>query len=113
MKNYLQLEVGEKARGLKFNMRTLDFIADLTGKDPFSFKPDAEDLKGVSKYAQTIFHAALLSNCASKKEVPDFAEEEVKEWFAELTPGDVALIIDMINAPAQMPANGEVSKDTQ
>ena len=113
MKNYLQLEIGDQVRGLKFNMRTLDFIQQLTGKDPFTFRAASNDFKDVKEYALVIFHAALLSNCASKKEEPDFKAEEVAEWFHELNPSDVWLIVNTLSEPVETPANGEVSKDTQ
>lgn len=115
MRNYLQLEIGGKLRGLKFNMGTYQAISDLTGQDPLTFAPASNAYADLVPYARTIFHAALLSNCKSKKEEPDFTQADVDAWFDEFGIKDVTLIINMHtgvqdNSPS---VNGEADKDTQ
>lgn len=113
MKNYIQLEVGGKLRGLKFNMATLEYIEEITGQDPLTFKAASSSFKDVREYAQTLLHAGLLSNCDSKGETPDFTADDVKKWFRELDDDDVKLIIYRGKEPKEEVATREVSKDTQ
>jgi hypothetical protein len=92
--NYYQIETGDRKRGLKFNNRTMDFIEKITGKDAFQFQPAFVEgqnptYKALVDFATTIIHAALLSNCASKKEEPDFSADDVAEWVNELAPADI------------------------
>ena len=114
--NYLSLELGGKARGLKFNIGTLRCLEQATGADPLNFKAESDKLSDLLPYAEKILYAALLSNCLSKKEAPDFSAEDVTEWLNDL---DVWTITDVItrfngifssNKPS---VNGEVGKDTQ
>jgi len=113
--NYLSLELGGKARGLKFNIGTLRCIKDVAGVDPLDFKAESELFTDILPYAEKIFHAALLSNCLSKKEPADFTADDVTAWFNDL---DMPTITDIINRynsifSASPSANGEVGKDTQ
>lgn len=117
MKNYLQLELGGKPRGLKFNLGTLNYIQELTGTDPFEFKATGSAYSDLLPMATTIVHAALLSNCLSKQEAPDFTENDVRAWMNDIE--GVGTLADIINRynnilnPPKSQANGEVSADTQ
>jgi hypothetical protein len=116
VKNYLSLELGGKARGLKFNIGTLRCIKDVAGIDPLSFKAESEKLDDLLVYAEKIMHAALLSNCLSKKEPVDFKAEDVATWFNDLDMPTITEIINLYNgifSTGQPSANGEVGKDTQ
>lgn len=114
--NYLSLELGGKARGLKFNIGTLRCLKDVAGIDPINFKAESDTLSDLLPYAEKIMHAALLSNCLSKKEAPDFTADDITEWFNEL---DLPTITDIINryngifTTGKPSVNGEVGKDTQ
>lgn len=115
-KNYMSLELGDKVRGLKFNVGTLKCLGEITGEDPLTFKAEGEEFKAILPYAVKITHAALLSNCLSKKESPDFSAEDVKMWVNDLSGYELTQIISYYNAifsPPKASANGEVSKDTQ
>lgn len=115
-KNYMSLEIGGKVRGLKFNVGTLKCLGDVTCKDPLQYKSEGESFTEILPYAINITHAALLSNCLSKKEQPDFTAAEVEEWVNDLSGFDLTEIINHYNAifaPPKPSANGEVSKDTQ
>jgi hypothetical protein len=115
-KNYISLQLGGTSRGLKFNIGTLRCIKDVASIDPLSFKAESENLNDLLVYAEKIMHAALLSNCLSKKEPADFTAEDVAFWFNDL---DMPTITEIINAyngifsTGQPSANGEVGKDTQ
>jgi hypothetical protein len=114
--NYLSLELGGKVRGLKFNIGTLRCLKDVAGVDPLDFKAESDKLSDLLPYAEKILHAALLSNCLSKKEAPDFTAEDIAAWFNDL---DLPIITDVINryngifSTNKPSANGEVGKDTQ
>jgi hypothetical protein len=114
--NYLSLELGGKARGLKFNVGTLRCFQTQFNIDPLQFKAESDDFKGILPFAEKILHAALLSNCLSKKEAPDFSAEDITEWIDELSGYEITKICttwnDMWSAP-KTTANGEVGKDTQ
>lgn len=110
-KNYLQLELGGKKRGLKFNMNTLDKIEQLTGEDPTQFLPATKSYSDAKKYAIILIHAALLSNCDSKKEEPDFTESDVTEWYKELTFSEVTEVINVFKGKEA--GSGEADGDTQ
>jgi hypothetical protein len=116
VKNYMSLELGGKVRGLKFNVRTLDCFQELFGIDPLTFKAESESYKDIRPYAEKIFHAALLSNCLSKKEQPDFVAEDVAEWMKDLSGYEITTVCTTWNGMWLTPntaVNGEVGKDTQ
>jgi hypothetical protein len=114
--NYLSLELGGKVRGLKFNIGTLRCLEQVAAVDPLNFKAESDKLSDLLPYAEKIFYAALLSNCLSKKEAPDFTADDVTEWLNDL---DVPIITDIINRyngiflTTKPSVNGEVGKDTQ
>lgn len=112
----MTLELGGKVRGLKFNIGTLKYLRDVTGIDPMEYKAESNSFAEILPYATNILHAALLSNCLSKKEEPDFTAEDVTIWVDELTAGDLTGVILKYNEIFVAPntqANGEVGKDTQ
>lgn len=114
--NYLSLELGGKARGLKFNVGTLRCLKDVAGVDPLDFKAESDKLSDLLPYAEKILYAALLSNCLSKKEAPDFSAEDVTDWLNELDISTITEVITQYNAIFQAKkhsVNGEVGKDTQ
>lgn len=112
----MALELGGKQRGLKFNIGTLKFLRDVTGIDPMEYKAESNNFDVLLPYATNILHAALLSNCLSKKDDPDFTAEDVKQWVDELTVSDLTAVILKYNEIFLSPktqANGEVGADTQ
>lgn len=115
-KNYMALEVGGAVRGLKFNVGTLKCLGDILESDPLQYKVEGESFAQILPYAINIVHAALLSNCLSKKTEPDFTAEDVAQWVDELSIGELQDIIQHFNNIFALPkalANGEVGKDTQ
>jgi hypothetical protein len=115
-KNYLQFDFGGKILGAKFNNRTINIIGELTGVDPLTFVPKSETWTDLLAYTGVLFHAALLSNLATKKEDPDFDAEQVKEWLLDMDTAQVYYINQVYQQslnPTIVTANGEVGKDTQ
>lgn len=111
----MQLELGGKVRGLKFNMGTYKALEEITGQDPLTYVPESQLHKDLRPYALNVFHAALLSNCKSKKVDPDFTAEDVIEWFDELSITEVTEIINKHSGKddSKPSVNGEADKDTQ
>lgn len=112
----MALELGGKTRGLKFNIGTLKYLKEVTGIDPMDFKVESNRFDELLPYATSILHAALLSNCLSKREDPDFSADDIKVWVNELSVGDLTEVIYMYNgifAVSKPSVNGEVDKDTQ
>ena len=116
LNNYLSLEIGGRVRGLKFNVGTFKCLGEIIGADPLQFKAEGESFADILPYAAKITYAALLSNCLSKKEAPDFAGEDVNQWVTDLSGYELTDIINRYNSIFARPkpsANGEVGKDTQ
>lgn len=112
----MSLELGGAVRGLKFNIGTLKYLGELTGVDPFQFKAEGNNFSDLLPYAIKITHAALLSNCLSKKQDPDFTDADVQSWVDDLSISELTEIVNHYNAIFASPkasANGEVSADTQ
>jgi hypothetical protein len=117
-KNYITLLLGEKERGLKFNVGTLNFLQSEFDIDPLLFKAESTGWKDLLPYAVKIIYVAMLSNCRSKKEEPDFKLADVEQWAEELTGADLTQVVNMWNgqfifSQKEPSANGEVGKDTQ
>lgn len=76
--NYLQIEIGGKLRGLKFNTLTVS---------QFNKKVIPDDYIGSSAYS--LIWAALFSNCYSKGVEVDFTFEEVQDWTEKMNAEDL------------------------
>jgi hypothetical protein len=116
LKKYMSLELGGKIRGLNFNWGTLKCLDGLIEGDPLEYKAESDKLADLTHYIIRITHAALLSNCLSKKESPDFNAEDVEIWVNELSGFEIEQIINHYNSiltPPKNYANGEVGADTQ
>lgn len=116
LNNYMSLEIGGKVRGLKFNVGLLKCLEGIIGGDPLQYKTEGSSFSEILPFAINITHAALLSNCLSKKEAPDFTAEDVEQWVNDLSGYDLTEIINQYNGIFSQPkpsANGEVGKDTQ
>lgn len=73
--NYIQIELGGKSRGLKFNQIALEtYIKHL--------KYEKEG--AVASAIFSTFYAGLIGNCYVKNEEPDFDFETVTDWVQEL-----------------------------
>jgi hypothetical protein len=73
MNNYIQIEIGGKLRGLKFNQLALEV---------YNKNIDFERPMASAIYAT--FYAGLLGNCYVKREEPDFTFEQVTDWVDEI-----------------------------
>jgi hypothetical protein len=93
-KNYLRLELGGRERGLNFNMGCLKNIQEISNRDPFSLSVEG-DVQHQMRELSIIVYSALLSNCKSKKEEPDFIEADVVNWVEEL---DFDEALNVLNA---------------
>lgn len=71
--SYIQIELGGKLRGLKFNQISLEV---------YTKNVNYEALQTSSIYAT--FFAGLIGNCTVKREEPNFTYEDVCNWVDEL-----------------------------
>ena len=70
--SYLQITIGGKERGLKFNQLAIETIAKLN------------DTETVSGLLYAMVYAGLKANLYVKREEPDFTFEQVCDWVDEL-----------------------------
>lgn len=71
--SYIQIELGGKLRGLKFNQISLEV---------YTKNLNHEALVTSAIYAT--FFAGLIGNCTVKREEPDFTYEDVCNWVDNL-----------------------------
>lgn len=72
--NYIQVNIGGKDRGLKFNQVALEV---------YSKHIDLQNAVNTSTIYAT-FYAGLVGNCYVKNEEVDFTFEDVTDWVDEL-----------------------------
>lgn len=70
--SYLQIEIGGKKRGLKFNQLAIEIIS----------KYNTGDTQSAFLYA--MFYGGLRGNSYVKQEEPDYTFEEVCDWVDNL-----------------------------
>lgn len=112
-KNYWRLELGEKERGLKFNMGTLKNIKELTGGDPLAFFNFQGDIDEQLKQVALIVYAAMLSNSKVKNEEPDYTREQVEAWVEDMDYSQVVLLSEKIRDAYSVEPSGEEGADTR
>jgi len=81
--SYIQIEIGGKLRGLKFNQGALITISELTGETVQN-----------SKAGYAVIFAGLDANCFVKREQPDFTLEDVCDWVDDLPESVVMEVIE-------------------
>lgn len=111
-KNYVRLQIGDKERGLKFNLGTLKNIKDLTNGDPFTFFV-AGEIEDQIKQVATLLYASLLSNCKSKKEDPDFNYDDCMRWAEDLDLTDAVGLVNAFRDAYKTDASQEGGEDTR
>lgn len=109
----MRLQLGEQERGLKFNMRTLKNIKELTGGDPFTFFEFKDELDDQLKQLSVIVYAALLANNAIKKEESDYTQDDVALWVEDMGYTDIVNLSQFIRQAYSVEASGEGSADTR
>lgn len=100
--SYIQLELGGKARGLKFNQ-----MAVITMTNYMDFNNLA------ATYGYALVYAGLVANCYVKREEPDFNFEQVCDWVEALSPDDLMKVRDCFESTQTfktMQANAEPSE---
>lgn len=71
--SYIQIEIGGRLRGLKFNRGAYVIFTQSVDFEFF-----------VATYAYGFVYAGLMGNCYVKREDPDFTFEQVCEWVDAL-----------------------------
>ncbi len=84
--SYVQIEVGGKLRGLKFNQLALITLSKYT---------DENNYEATAAYA--LFYAGLYANCYVKREEPDFDFEKACEWLETISKEDIEKVTAAFN----------------
>jgi hypothetical protein len=79
--SYIQVEIGGKPRGLKFNQ-----MAVLTMTQYLDYNNMA------ATYGYALVYSGLLANCYVKREEPDFTFEQACDWADEISVDDLTKI---------------------
>lgn len=85
--NYLQIEIGGKLRGLKFNQGAVDI---------YLTKLNYTEVGASTIYAA--FYAGLMGNVIAKGEQSDFTYEEVTEWVDDIYENGKEEIIKQVDS---------------
>lgn len=97
-KNTIVMEIGGAQRTLRFNIRTMNCLQEITGIDPLQFKAESDTWSEILPYATKIIHAALLAECMCNKQEPDFTADDVQNWINDLNGADLLDVITRYNA---------------
>jgi hypothetical protein len=97
-KRQMNLDLGGTTRTLRFNVCTLQCIQEITGQDPLHFKVQSEKWADILPYAINLVHASLLSEYKSKRQQPDFTDEDIKAWVDDLSANELTDVINNYNA---------------
>ena len=102
--SYIQVTLGDKPRGLKFNILALKLFNDTVDYNRFN---------ETANYAMV--YAGLYANCFVKREEPDFTFEDVVEWVDQLSQkevDDISLVMASLDAFKKMlPQSEEPAKE--
>lgn len=87
--SYIQIEIGGKLRGLKFNQGAIISMATILDRIP------EEDKISFGAYA--LIYAGLKGNCIVKGEEIDFTFEQVSDWVDALSPDVINKVSETFN----------------
>lgn len=121
MSNTLTLEMRGVDQTLKFNLRTLNYIGEITGADPMLLGTSGgKQWKDSIEQVSVIITAALLSNAyPGSQNFPGTPKEEleiVKEWVLDLLPADLYRVMEFFVKfmnPGVAVKGAEGAKDTR
>lgn len=82
--SYIQVEIGGKLRGLKFNQYAHIIIQE---------KLDPEF--PAASINTALFYGGLKGNCYAKNENPEFTFEDVCDWLEELPEDDILAVYNV------------------
>jgi hypothetical protein len=100
--SYIQLTIGGKPRGLKFNQ-----MAVLT----MSQYIDYDNLAATFGYA--LIYSGLKANCYVKREEPDFDFEKVCEWVEEMSYDDLMKVKDVFESTQTFKTLNETTQTSE
>jgi hypothetical protein len=104
LSGYTEIPIGGKNRPLKFNnlcIRKLSEKYDMTlGQCEDLLRSEVTDWP-VSKFFD-LFYFALVVGCKHSGREVDFTEDDVTEWFGEVTPQDMNRIIGALSKSMQI-----------
>lgn len=83
--SYLQIEIGGKSRGLKFNQLAIELIAK------------HNDTETTSSFMYSVIYGGLRGNSYVKREEPDYTFENVCDWVDSMDNKE-KIMVDVTNA---------------
>jgi len=83
--SYLQIEIGGKLRGLKFNQLAIEIIAK------------HNDAETTSAFMYSVIYGGLRGNSYVKREEPDYTFEQVCDWV-DVMENKAEVMISVTNA---------------
>ena len=117
-KDYLQIELGGKKRGLKFNMGLLYFLGEIIKSDPLAMDMTSNSYTSTFSNLKNIVLAGLRANEAVKSngKKEEYTTEQIQEWILAMSSEDSFTVIDMFTKVYERPkdvASTEGGKDTR
>ena len=96
--SYIQVQIGGKLRGLKFNQLSIEvFSKHFRYEDSSEGVKHTEDEMALTSLIACVY-AGLVANCYAKREEPDFNFENVCDWVeAELIQAKNTDVVKAIN----------------
>lgn len=88
--NFIEIELGGKLRGLKFNNYAIEQFQRKMFKNESAL---TEGSNAATVYG--IFFAGLTANCFTNDVEVDFTYKEVEDWVDEATDDDVKKVCDL------------------
>jgi len=88
--SYIQIEIGGKLRGIKFDQGALIRMGELI---------DQTNISATTSYA--MIYAGLMSNCYRKREEPDFTFEQCCDWVDNINESDLMKVVAALEESEQ------------
>jgi hypothetical protein len=98
--SYIQIEIGGKLRGLKFNQLAIEIISQYN------------DSQTQSGFLYSMVYGGLRGNSYVKREEPDYSFEDVCDWIDNMENKEQA-VIEVTNAMTESQIWKEVVKKGQ
>lgn len=100
--SYLQLEIGGKKRGLKFNQMALMTMSQHLDYDNLA-----------ATYGYALVYAGLKANCYIKREEPDFDFEQCCDWVEQLSYDDIMKVKECFESTQSFKALTQATAEAQ
>lgn len=100
--SYIQLQIGGKQRGLKFNQMAIITMTKYMDFDNLA-----------ATYGYALVYAGLIANCYVKREEADFTFEQVCDWVETIDPAKLIEIRDVFESTQSFKTLQEAQKSDE